>query len=127
MAMRFRAVWSTLLSCVLAVLLALLLVPVLASAQGERITIRGSSRGGKYPLGDRWYLEATLDHEPVLLKCEPTESSCVFLQPGEYEVARLVPHEGLYKDCTSIDIYRMGADRLKEKPLGEYCVLYPQG
>ena len=47
---------------------------------------------------------------------------CTELDPGQYEVARLIPDEVFYKSCAVVDIYRTGANRLTEKPLGEYCL-----
>lgn len=55
-----------------------------------------------------------------------SRTDCVWLGPGQYEIARLKPGQGSYQNCSSVNIYRLGADRLKEKPLGEYCLDYMQ-
>jgi len=109
-------------------LLVLLAVAPLVSAQNERITIEKSTWGGKYPLGDRAFLDSKIDGEPYVLECELSRTDCAELSPGEYEIARLIPGEGSYKKCpkSNVDIYRVGANRLKEKPLGEYCLDYMQ-
>src|ERR1700722_18122076 len=98
--------------------LVLLTVAPLLSAQNDRITIEKSTRGGKYPLGDRAFLYSKIDGEPYALECELSHTNCAELSPGGYEIARLIPGEGSYKNCPNVDIYRVGANRLKEKSLG---------
>jgi hypothetical protein len=108
-------------------------------AQNEKIKIKNSSQTHVYPnldldsprvaqelLGDRVFLYADLGKDSTGLTCNVSHNDCVALSPGDYEIARLIPGEGSYKDCSNIDIYRIGADRLKEKPLGEYCLPYQQ-
>jgi len=109
-------------------LLALLAVAPFMSAQNERITIEKSTRCGQYPLGDRACFDAKIDGEPYGLECELSHADCAELPPGEYEIARLIPGEGSHKKCSksNVDLYRVGANRLKEKPLGEYCLDYMQ-
>ena len=108
-------------------LLALVLaVAPLTSAQNVKITIESRSRGGKSLLGDRAFLHSTIYGEPYTLECVLSHHDCVELLPGDYEIARLMPEEGSYKNCENVDIYRLGADRLKDKPLGEYCLDYMQ-
>jgi hypothetical protein len=107
-------------------LLALLGVVPLLAAQNETITIESRSRGGSYPLGDRAFLHSKIDGEPYDLECVLSHADCVWLSPGQYEIARLILDEGSYKNCSNVDIYRLGANRLKEKPLGEYCLDYMQ-
>jgi hypothetical protein len=106
-------------------LLALAVAPSM-SAQNEKITIEKATRGGKYPLGDRAFLYSKIDGEPYVLECELSHADCAELSPGEYEIARLIRGEGSYQNCPNVDIYRSGANRLKEKPLGEYCFDYMQ-
>lgn len=108
------------------VLLALLAVVPLMSAQNERITIENSRWGGKGPSGDRAFLYSKIDGEPYALECQLSQTDCALLSPGEYEISWLIQGEGSYKNCPNIDIYRIGADRLKEKPLGDYCLDYMQ-
>ena len=107
-------------------ILALLAAGPLMSAQGERITIEKATRCGQYPLGDRACFDAKIDGKPYYLDCMLSHTDCTELAPGQYEIARLIPGEGSYKNCPNADIYRIGANRLKEKPLGEYCLSYPQ-
>ncbi len=107
-------------------LLALLAVAPLVSAQNERITIESSSWGGSYLLGDRAFLHSNIDGEPYALECVLSHTDCTELSPGKYEIDRLIPDEGSYKNCPNVAIYRIGANRLKEKPLGEYCLDYMQ-
>ena len=107
-------------------ILALLAVAPLMSAQNERITIEKSTRCGQYPMGDRACFDVKIDGEPYGLHCQLSHTDCIELSPGEYEIARLIPGEGCYKNCPNVDIYRIGANRLKEKPLGEYCFDYMQ-
>jgi hypothetical protein len=92
-------------------------------AQSEKITIKASSRQGKN--GEVVFLEADLAGRTVDLTCLEPHSDCKVLRSGEYEMLRLVRNEGTYNDCQNIDIYRTGADRTREKPLGEYCLLQP--
>ncbi len=77
-------------------------------------------------MGDHLYIFADLGKDSVILTCDVSHDDCIALSPGDYEIARLIPGEGSYKDCPNVDIYRIGADRLKEKPLGEYCLEYWQ-
>jgi hypothetical protein len=107
-------------------ILALLAVAPLMSAQNERITIQKSTWCGQYPLGDRACIDARISGEPYFLDCPLSHTNCTELSPGEYEIARLIPGEGSYKNCPNVDLYRIGANRLKEKPLGEYCFNYMQ-
>jgi hypothetical protein len=107
-------------------LLALLAFSPAMSAQNERITIESGRRGGKYPFPDRAFLDSRIDSEPYVLECKLSHSDCIELAPGNYEIARLIPGEGSYKNCPNVDIYRIGANRLKDKPLGEYCLDYMQ-
>jgi hypothetical protein len=120
-------------------LLGLVAVSSSLLAQNEKIKIKNSSQPNVYPnldldslravqelLGDRVFLEADLGKDSVALTCYVSHYDCVALRPGDYEVARLIPGEGSYKGCANVDIYRIGADRLKEKPLGEYCLPYQQ-
>jgi hypothetical protein len=94
--------------------------------ENEKITIERRSRGGKSLLGDRAFLYSKIDGEPYVLECVLSHSDCVELPPNQYEIARLVTGEGSYKNCPNVDVYRIGANRLKEKPLGEYCLDYMQ-
>ncbi len=106
-------------------LILVLAISPLLSAQNERITItHQSSYGGKKSVLNAYaLLSAKLgDDDQVLLTCELSHEDCIQLALGQYEIARLIPGEGSYKDCHNVDIYRIGANRLKEKPLGEYCL-----
>ena len=94
-------------------------------AQNEHIKIKNWERGWM-TMGNVVWLHADLGNEAVFLRCDLSNDNCQILVPGNYEVARLIRGEGAYKDCSSVDVYRIGADRLKEKPLGEYCLEYPQ-
>jgi hypothetical protein len=107
---------------------ALLTLAPLVNGQNEKVIIeKGTRGGGRYPLGERAYLDVKIDGERgYLLVCVLSHADCRELPPGEYEIARLIPGEGSYKDCPNVDIYRVGADRLKEKPLGEYCLDHVQ-
>jgi len=107
-------------------LLAFLAVAPLMSAQNEKITIERVARGGKSLLADRAFLYSKIGGEPYVLECVLSQSNCTELSPGQYEIARLIPSEGSYKNCPNVDIYRVGTDRLKDKPLGEYCLDYMQ-
>ncbi len=121
-------------------LLGLVFISPSLFAQNEKIKIKNSSqthddyqnldlyspRVPKYPLGDRVFLDAELGKDSVVLWCAVSHNDCLALNPGDYEIARLIPGEGSYKVCPNVNIYRIGADRLKEKPLGEYCLVYPQ-
>jgi hypothetical protein len=120
-------------------LLGLVAVASLLFAQNEKIKIKNSSQTHDYPNldldssravqylpGDRVFLDADLGKDSVVLVCYVSHDDCVTLSPGDYEIARLIPGEGSYKSCPNVDIYRIGADRLKEKPLGEYCLRYQQ-
>jgi hypothetical protein len=118
--------WKAMLNKQVTLILALLALAPMMSAQNERITIEKSTRCGQYPLGDRACLYSKIGGEPYLLNCQLSHTDCTELSPGEYEIARLIPGEGSNKNCPNVDIYRIGAHRLKEKPLGEYCLRYPQ-
>jgi hypothetical protein len=110
-------------------LILVLAISPLLSAQNERITITGqSSYGGKKSVLNAYALLCAKlgDDDQVLLTCELSHEDCIQLALGQYEIARLIPGEGSYKDCSNIDIYRIGANRLKEKPLGEYCLEHLQ-
>jgi hypothetical protein len=104
------------------VLLGLIAVGPLLSAS-EKITIKSSSRQGKHR--EVVFLEADLAGRSVDLDCLESHADCKEISPGNYELARLIAGEGPYNDCQNVDIYRIGADRLKEKPLGRYCLLQP--
>ncbi len=103
-------------------LLGFLAIPALLCAQHETITIKGRSRGGKSSPGDRALLYGDLDGHSVVLQCVLAHDDCKELPRGQYEIDRLIDGEGSYKDCPNVDIYRVGADRSKEEPLGEYCL-----
>ncbi len=103
-------------------LLGFLAVPGLLCAQHEMITIKGHSRGGKNSAGDRAFLYADLDGHSVVLQCVLAHADCKELSRGQYEIDRLIDGEGSYKGCSNVDIYRIGAERSKEEPLGEYCL-----
>lgn len=120
-------------------LLGLVAVSSSLFAQNEKIKIKNSSQTHVYPnldldslrvvqdlLGDRVFLDADLGEDSVALTCYVSHDDCVALIPGDYEIARLIPGEGSYKGCPNVDVYRICADRLKEKPLGEYCFPYQQ-
>jgi hypothetical protein len=110
-------------------LILVLAISPLLSAQNERITITGqSSYGGKKSILNAYaLLYAKLGGDDgVVLTCELSREDCKQPALGEYEIARLIPGEGSYKDCPNVDIYRIGANRLKEKPLGEYCLGHAQ-
>jgi hypothetical protein len=89
-------------------------------AQSENIAIKASSRQS-----DVVFLAADLAGRAVDLTCLQSHSDCKMLRSGEYEMLRLVGNEGTYNDCQNVDIYRIGADRTREKPLGRYCLLQP--
>ena len=108
-------------------LLGFVVMPALLCAQHEMITIKGHSRGGatggKSSAGDRAFLYGDLDGRPVVLQCVLSHADCRELPRGQYEIDRLiVGEEGAYKGCPNVDIYRVGAERSKEEPLGEYCL-----
>ena len=106
--------------------LCLLAISSVLLAQNEQIKIKTSKRVWTTS-ADAVLLFADLGNEAVALRCELSHGNCQVLAPGHYEIARLIPGEGSYKACASnVDIYRIGADRLKEKPLAEYCLEYPQ-
>ena len=120
-------------------LLGLVAVSSSLFAQNEKIKIKNSSQTHEYPNldldslravqylpGDRVVLHADLGKDSTALTCYVSHNDCVALSPGDYEIARLIPGEGSYKGCRNVDIYPIGADRLKEKPLGEYCLPYQQ-
>jgi hypothetical protein len=100
-------------------LFGLLAISPLLSAS-EKITFKSSSKQGN----DKIVLvEADLTGRSVDLTCFESHADCKELAPGDYELARLIAGEGSYNDCQNVDVYRIGADRLKEKPLGRYCLL----
>ncbi|MFZ0794813.1 MAG: hypothetical protein WAM65_13650 [Candidatus Korobacteraceae bacterium] len=103
-------------------MLGFLVMPALLCAQHETITIKGSSRGSKNSAGDRVFVYGDLEGHSVVLRCVLAHSDCKELPRGEYEIDRLLDGEGAYKDCPNVDIYRIGAERSKEEPLGEYCM-----
>jgi hypothetical protein len=120
-------------------LLGLIAVSSSLFGQNEKIKIKNSSQTHVYPnldlgspravqdlLGDRLFIDANLGKDSVALTCYVSHNDCVALSPGDYEIARLIPGEGSYQAGPNVDIYRIGADRLKEKPLGEYCLPYQQ-
>lgn len=96
----------------IAVTLAIFLLP---SQRNEEITIKRHSRAGKYPLPDQILLFAELGGDAVVLNCEVSHYNCLVLAPGDYEIARLAPREGSYKDCSGVYIYRLNADRLERE------------
>jgi len=97
-------------------------MPALLFAQHETITVKSRSRSGTSAAGDRALLHADLDGQAVVLECVLSHDDCKELPRGEYEIDRLLDGEGSYRNCPNVDIYRMGADRSKEEPLGEYCL-----
>jgi len=106
------------------VLLGVLTIPGLLSAQHETITIKGHSKSSKNAVPARVFLAAELDGQRVALQCVLSHDDCKELPAGEYEIDRLLAGEGSYKGCLNVDLYRVGADRSKEEPLGEYCLLH---
>ena len=96
------------------------IIPLLSAS--EKITFKSSSQQGNDKVV---LLEADLAGRSVDLTCFESHPDCKGLAPGDYELARLMAGEGSYNDCQNVDIYRIGADRLKEKPLGRYCLLQP--
>ncbi|MFZ0313938.1 MAG: hypothetical protein WAL85_14620 [Candidatus Korobacteraceae bacterium] len=101
------------------VLFSLFAVSLAIAAQSERAVIKGKSRVARA----EGSLEVELADGPAVLWCDASRKDCVELSPGNYEVVRLLAGEGAYKGCPNVDIYRIGADRSKEKPLGKYLVL----
>jgi len=104
-------------------MLAFLAFASLLFAESETITVNSSSRQGKN--GDVVFLEADLNGRAVDLTCLVSHSDCNVLHNGEYEMFRLAGKESTYNDCQNVNIYRINADRAKEKPLGLYCLLQP--
>ncbi len=118
-----RAAEVTVLRRKIILLLGFLAIPALLCAQHEMITIKGHSRGSKSSGGDRAFLYGELEGHSVVLQCVLAHADCKELPRGQYEIDRLiVGEEGAYKGCPNVDIYRVGADRSKEEPLGEYCL-----
>jgi hypothetical protein len=106
------------------VLLGILIIPGLLYAQHETITIKSHSRSSKSAAPPaRVFLTAELDGQRVVLQCVLSHDDCKELPAGEFEIDRLLAGEGSYKGCPNVDIYKIGADRSKEEPLGEYCLL----
>jgi len=118
-----RAAEVLMLSRNIVILLGLLAIPALLFAQNETITIKGHSRSGKTPPGERALLYGELDGEPVVLRCVLSHADCKELPRGQYDIERLLDGEGSYKDCPNVDIYRLGEDAFTEEPLGEYCLI----
>ena|SRR5271165_1158665 len=106
------------------VLLGFLTIPALLYSQHETITIKSHSRGGKNTAPERAFLYGELNGQPAVLQCLLSHSDCKELPRGQYEIERLIEDEASYKGCANVDLYRIGADRSREEPLGEHCLLH---
>ena len=103
-------------------MLGLLAMPALLLAQNETITIKSHSRGGSNQPSQWAFLSGELDGQHVVLQCLLSHDDCKELARGQYEIERLLEDEGSYPNCPNVDLFRLGADRWKEEPLGEYCM-----
>jgi hypothetical protein len=93
-------------------------------AQSETITIKRHTRGGKNPPNSLALLYGNMDGRSVVLQCVVSHSDCKELPQGDYSLERLLQGEGSYKNCSNVDIYRLGSGSAQEDPLGEYCLLH---
>ncbi|HTV65013.1 MAG TPA: hypothetical protein VMD98_05375 [Bryocella sp.] len=95
-------------------------------AQSETITIKRHARGGKNPPDSLAFLYGDLDGQPVVLQCVLSHADCKELPRGDYSLERLLQGEGSYRNCSNVDVYRLGSGSAQEEPLGEYCLLHEQ-
>jgi hypothetical protein len=56
------------------------------------------------------------------LQCNQGEQGCTALKNGNYEVVELPEHFGMYA-CRNVEIYPERANLMKDKKLGEYCLI----
>jgi hypothetical protein len=107
-------------------LLAVVAIAIPLFAQSETITIKRHTRGGKNPPNSLALLYGDLDGRSVVLQCVLSHSDCKELPQGDYSLERLLQGEGTYKNCSNVDVYRLGSGSAQEEPLGEYCLLREQ-
>ena len=105
------------------ILLGLVVIATPLFAQSETITIKRHTRGGKNPPGSLAFLYGDLDGQAVVLRCVLSHADCKELPQGDYSLERLLAGEGSYKNCSNVDVYRLGSGSAQEEPLGEYCLL----
>jgi hypothetical protein len=104
----------------LLVLLGLVAISPMLSAENHKITIKSSSVQKKVVV----MLKADVEEKSVELECFLSQKSCTTLPPGDYLMVRLT-NGGTYEDCPNVDIFSRVGDPTKDKPLGEYCLLQP--
>ena len=109
--------WRTIvLLCVLTA------APTLLLAQNETIVIKSHSRSSDGPPAKWAFVYGELDGQHVVLQCLLSHDDCKELAKGQYEIDRLLEEQSSYPKCQNVDLFRLGADRSKEEPLGEYCM-----
>jgi hypothetical protein len=90
------------------------------ASEKRKITVTGTSRTRRVVT-----LNIALGGRPGEMYCFLTARDCAVPQPGEYVIQPA--KNPIYQDCPNVDLFPPAADPYKDKPIGIYCLLSPEG